>query len=319
VTDADSTIWQISGGGAGRSHADILLKYGVGIIGPGDGGPWKPGRDDGDFEGSYVRRFASEAQVGDVFLLRTGISTIRAIGVVADSYQYLEQFDDVNGLDLQHCRRVRWFQLPEEYTFDNSVFGANPPRFSMVWKEQVTDYARRMLNSPPTNWQQAFLPDLPATEPELHDIPEHLQAIVGEVQDVYPMLWDRDSFGELPTEDELVGHFVIPFLRASGWPTERIAVKWRYIDVAVFNTLPRVPEHCRFIIEAKRLGSGVEGALEQAKGYVGSLGVACDIIVTDGVRYRMYSAKNDYEPCAYANLARLKTSALNLFEMVKRI
>ncbi len=32
---------------------------------------------------------------------------------------------------------------------------------------------------------------------------------------------------------------VVPFLRALGWPPERIAVKWRYIDVTVFHTLPR--------------------------------------------------------------------------------
>jgi hypothetical protein len=33
----------------------------------------------------------------------------------------------------------------------------------------------------------------------------------------------------------------VPFLRALGWPPERIAVKWRYIDVAVFRSLPRTP------------------------------------------------------------------------------
>ena len=31
--------------------------------------------------------------------------------------------------------------------------------------------------------------------------------------------------------------------------------------MAVFKSLPRTPENCRLIIEAKRLGAGVEGAL----------------------------------------------------------
>ena len=52
---------------------------------------------------------------------------------------------------------------------------------------------------------------------------------------------------------------------------ERIAVKWRYIDVTVFKALPRIPENCPFVIEAKRLGAGVEGALvEQIMGHTGS-------------------------------------------------
>ena len=119
-------------------------------------------------------------------------------------------------------------------------------------------------------------------------------------------------------EDELVAHYVVPFLRALGWPVERIAVKWRNIDVCVFSALPRTPENCYYLIEAKRLGAGVEGALEQAKGYVSALGVPCDVVVTDGIRYRMYEAGSDFAPAAYANLARLKRSSLQLFARMRR-
>jgi len=132
------------------------------------------------------------------------------------------------------------------------------------------------------------------------------------------LYWNRQNFGDLPTEDELVAHFVVPFLRNLGWPTERISVKWRRIDVAVFKSLPRTPENCRFVIEAKRLGAGVEGALEQAKGYVQELGVSCNIIVTDGIRYRMYACDREFEPVAYANLVRLKRSAVELFDRMRR-
>ena len=110
----------------------------------------------------------------------------------------------------------------------------------------------------------------------------------------------------------------MPFLRALGWPPERIAVKWRYIDVAVFRALPRTPENCHLVIEAKRLGAGVEGALEQAKGYVEALGIPRDVIVTDGIRYRMYAGDRGFEPVAYANLARLKKPAADLFARMQR-
>ena len=86
----------------------MFLKHGAALIGPGDAGPWTPERDDNAFDGGFVRRFASEIGDGDVVLLRTGIATITAVGLVAGEYQYVNAFDDVNGWDLQHARRVRW-------------------------------------------------------------------------------------------------------------------------------------------------------------------------------------------------------------------
>lgn len=311
-------IWQLAAGQSTRSYDEIFLKYGVGLIGPGDAGPWRPERDDDEFGGGFVRRFASEMEVGDVVLLRTGIATIAAVGVVASEYQYLNQFDDVNGWDLQHARRIRWYKLPQEHTFKTLVFGANPPRCSRVWNEEAKDFADRFLKSPPTHWQNAPLPPLPSEEPAINQVPQNLEDIVAQAQDLAELFWDRQNFGDHPTEDELLAHFVVPFFLRLGWPPERIAVKWRRIDVALFTALPRTPENCRFIIEVKRLGAGVEGALEQAKGYVESLGVSCDLIVTDGIRYRMYSSEKDFSPVAYANLIRLKQSAVELFERVER-
>jgi hypothetical protein len=310
-------VWQISGGPMSRPYADVFLKHGVGLIGPGDAGPWEPGRDR-EFEGDFVRRFAAEVQVGDVFLLRTGISTICAVGIVASEYQYLNQFDDVNGWDLQHARRVRWQPLPASHDFGKPVFGANPPRLSRVQNEEVLDYVHRFLNSPPTQWQKDPLPGLPPEETSLEDVPAALQGLVASARDLVPLMEDQERFGEPPSEDEMIVHFVVPFLRCLGWPQECIAVKWRHIDVAVFRALPRTPENCHLVIEVKRLGAGVEGALEQATGYVKELGVPCDVVVTDGIRYRMYSCQNDFKSIAYANLVRLKSSATGLFKRMKK-
>jgi len=38
-----------------------------------------------------------------------------------------------------------------------------------------------------------------------------------------------------------------------------------------------------------------------------------DVIVTDGIRYRMYAARSGFARLAYANLARQKQSAVALF------
>lgn len=315
---SDRSIWQLSGGPASRSYAEAFVRYGVGLVGPGDPGPWDAERSDEHYDGSFVRRFASEMQVGDVVLLRTGLSRLRAVGLVVGEYEYLNQFDHVNGWDLQHARRIRWCELPVEYDFGSSAFGAHPPRLSRVGCEAVVDYAQRFVASPPTYWQEKPLPVLPAEEPLLDEPPKALRNLMAEVQDLYPLLWDRERFGDHPTEDELVAHFVVPLLRALGWPPERIAVKWRHIDVAAFTALPRMPESCHLIIEGKRLGAGVEGALDQAKGDVQALRVPRDIVVTDGVRYRLYAAAQDYAPVAYANLVRLKRPALELFNRLRR-
>lgn len=312
------SVWQISGGPASRSYADVFLEYGVALVGPGDAGPWTPTRDDDEFEGGFVRRFASELSIGDVLLLRTGITTIAAVGLVANDYLYLNAFDDVNGWDLQHARRVRWCRLPGEHTFGSAVFGANPPRCSRTFNPDVIDFAERFLNSPPTYWQTVSLPDLPQEQAVLAEVPPSLQGVVAQAADLVPLLQDRQAFGDPPSEDELIAHFVVPFLRALNWVPERIAVQWRHIDVAVFRALPRIPENCHLVIEAKRLGAGVEGALEQAKGYVEALELPRNVVVTDGVRYRMYDAANSFQPLAYANLARLKESAADLFARMQR-
>jgi hypothetical protein len=311
-------VWQISAGPTSRSYADVFLKYGVALIGPGDAGAWAADRDDEVFEGSFVRRFASEIAPGDMVLLRTGLSRIAAVGIVAGQYLYLNAFDDVNGWDLQHARRVRWGCLPAEHDFGGAVFGATPPRCSRVWNEAAVDFATRFVNSPPTHWHTAPLSGLPAEEPPLASVPDTIAELVADAADLLPLMQDSQRFGALPSEDELVVHFVVPLLRALGWPPERLAVKWRCIDVSVFRALPRVPETCRFVIEAKRLGAGVEGALEQAQGYVTALGVPCDVIVTDGIRYRMYDGARGFAPLAYANLARLKKPAADLFARMQR-
>ena len=314
----EHTVWQISAGPSDRCYANQFLYHGVALIGPGDVGPWHSKRCDEEFEGGFVRRFATELQKGDVLLLRTGLSSIQAIGLVVSAYQYFPQFDDVNGWDLQHGRRVRWCALPEPYDFGGWVFGANPPRLSRIQLDGIVSYANRFIQSPPTDWQTCTLPNLPADEAKLEILPAELEQLVAQVHDLIDLYYDPYTFGKRPKEDELVAHYVVPFLSALGWSVDRIAIKWRHVDVSVFSKLPRVPEHCHYLIEVKRLGAGVEGALAQAIRYATDLGIQCDVVVTDGIRYRMYEASKSYMPVAYANLARLKKSSLALFERMRK-
>ena len=70
----ESTVWQVSGGPADRPYADVFIRHGVALIGPGESGPWRSGQADANLSG-FVRRFAEEMRAGDLVLLRTGSDT----------------------------------------------------------------------------------------------------------------------------------------------------------------------------------------------------------------------------------------------------
>lgn len=260
-------------------------------------------------------------QIGDVVVLREGAAKIISVGLVASDYQYLPQFDDVNGWDLQHGRRVRWGpQSP--YTFATPLFGPASPTLGQVTQPELIDYAQRCMNSALEGWKQAPLPPLPPEEAPLDigrdGISPYIAELVGQALDLAPLYAAPVHFGDPPAEHEMVAHYVVPLLRALGWQPEQIALEWRRIDVAIFYRLPRTPEHLAFIVEAKRPHRGVESHLQQARDYLRTQGVARDVVVTDGLRYRLYAAEQEYAPVAYANLERLKPSQVGLFERMRR-
>jgi hypothetical protein len=314
-----STIWQVGGGLAGSPYDELFVKYGLALIGSGDAGRWTPERNDSDFDGSWVRRFATEPQIGDVILLRVGSDKVVAVGKIASEYGYLEQFDDVNGWDLQHARRVRWRVLSSPEVFPTRVFGANPPRFSAVSSEVMTQFASDAMATGIEGWQFNTLPLLPQPQPQWENPPEFLDKLVGLAQDWARMIWQEKSFCGMPSEDEMLVHFVIPFFRGLGWPQELLAVKWNYMDLVLFSKLPRIPENCILVVEAKRLGIGAESALKQATDYSEKLPKIQNVMLTDGFRYRLYDAMNDFQPIEYANLLTLKEGAAELVEMLRYV
>lgn len=107
-------IWQIGTGDSGsRDYTNLFLAHDVMLIGPGDYGRYDddtkeqylrlPGR-----EGSQVKNFCEQPRANDVVSARQGHQVV-AVGVIpsnAREHQYLTEFDDVLGWDLQHARRV---------------------------------------------------------------------------------------------------------------------------------------------------------------------------------------------------------------------
>ncbi len=307
-------VWQVSSGPVDRPYAELFLEHGVALIGDGNTGPWSKGTDRCE---KHVCRFAEDLRIGDLLLLRSCIDTVIAVGLVAGEYEFLDTFDDVQGWDLCHARRVRWLRLPEPFHFDQGVFGAHPRRIAQVRNTEAVSFARSFLVSGLDRWQEAPLPPLPSPEPELDSVPEELRSIVGLAHDLHGLYADEDGFGVRPNENEMTAHFVVPFLRALGWPQEQIGVEWKRVDVALFSAFPRNPATCRFVIEVKKLDTGLDKARRQAESYAEGLGSSCDIIVTDGFRYHLFDHNPHRSQVAYANLVRLKQSSLALFERLR--
>ena len=51
--------------------------------------------------------------------------------------------------------------------------------------------------------------------------------------------------------------------------------------------------------------------------YANKLPQKCDVLLTDGFRYRLYDASADFQPVAYANLLALKQNAADLLKLLE--
>ena len=155
----------------GHYYGDLFLQYGVALIGPGIGGAF-PDFVIPDFAGPgaaiIVEKFATGPDIGDIILLRPGtLRHIHAVGIVASDYQFLDQFGNVYGWDLQHARRVRW--KPCQHNFEQRVFF--PVSFSAVAKTLVVQYAQQCIQRRPMDWQNGPLPPLPPGPLDLPFVP----------------------------------------------------------------------------------------------------------------------------------------------------
>ena len=318
IDPAQRSAWEASAGSSARSYADQALNHRVALVCPGHVEQWHSGRTDEEFECAAMRRFVSDVHVGGELLLRTDVSTIRAVGLIASEYRCLSPFDDFNGWDLFCCRDVPWSPLPEPHDIGEAVFGASPPQVSRVRAAGVVSYVYRFVRSPPTDSQARTLRSPPVEEAPLMALPRESQEAVAQAHDLSAHYWESESFGEHPTGDELGARYVVLLLRALGLRVELIALTWQHIDVSVFSKLPRTSTHCHHLTEVNRLCEGVEGTLDQPVGFVVALAVPCDVIDTYGIRCPKYGSLEDVAPIAYANLACLKESSLEPIECLRR-
>ncbi|MEO6202642.1 MAG: hypothetical protein ABIU05_15540 [Nitrospirales bacterium] len=262
------TLWQVGAGDTDRSYGDICIKYDVMIAGPGELGVYE--------ESCYahlghIRRFCREALRGDIVLLRLGTGDVLAVGEIADDKaEWLDAFADVDGWDLQHVRRVRWFPNTEK-NFPSRTLGGQVRTFAVVnveavraWVEQldITDAQRnRALAQVPAAGadldpvelgRRLFIEGLPSEHVD------KLLATFASLQRVASWYWNETKRPKgRPSEQETVCYLVVPFLLSLGWSQQTAAIQWNYVDVALFAGMPPTESTLACVVEAKLLGRSV--------------------------------------------------------------
>lgn len=329
------TVWQVAAGDTNRNYADLCLRWDVIITGPGEEGAWP------DCETAFrdiwklserkitnLRCFAEEIKDGDIIVLRLGTTDVLGVGIVVGGYEYLEEFNNIDGWDLQHARRVRWVW---KYENEPKKFESYVMKFGDTVQRMTSNEVGQWITSLPITDEDYNRPIVPLPEyPTPSDkvlvnfdqISEYLfhQGVASTlIQKLY------DEMGELvrianwyqksdthPSEFETVAYLVAPLLRALGWTPQKMAIEWRNVDLALFSRLPREDQNLSIVVEAKAKGSSCLSAKSQAQSYAEQKGRDCQrLIVTDGIRYGVYLRQKDGafpdNPNAYLNLTCMRS------------
>jgi hypothetical protein len=318
------SLWQVGAGDTDRSYGDICIGYDVMIAGPGEPGAYEESlyAHLGDIRNS-LRRFCREARRGDIVLLRLGTGDVLAVGEVADdAAEWLDAFADVDGWDLQHVRRVRWFPNTKN-TFPPRTLGGQVRTFAAVnveavraWVERLeiteADRTRELVPLPSAGasldpaelGRRLFIEGLPSEHVD------KLMATFSSLQRVASWYGNETKRPEgRPSEQETICYLVVPLLLSLGWSQQTAAVQWNYVDVALFDGMPPIDSTLACVVEAKLLGRSVFSPLGQAREYALRQGrERCDrLIVTDGIRYALHRRSGDaFALKAYLNILSVR-------------
>jgi len=318
------TIWQQAAGDTDRNYAELCLKWGVILNGPGYAGKWP------DCEAQLrkdeisskkitdIRRFAEKMQDGHLVVLRSGTALVLGVGQIAGPYDWNHEFGDIDGWNLEHVRRVRWLWKGEKEFATYALKSGDTTQELNIGP--VTKWLSKLVV--PDKVFSAPLPRLPVSVVK-NDIPveaiseflfdhgvasssiTHLLQEIGELTRIAK--WYEQSEGK-PSEHETVAYLVVPLLRALGWTPQRMAVEWHRVDVALFEQLPRSDSTLQVVVEAKKMDNSCLTAFPQATTYADRKSECHRLIVTDGIRYGIYIRKGVelFKLYAYMNLARLR-------------
>ncbi len=301
--------WQIAAGSIGRNYADLFIKFGMAFVG-----------------GQKEIETMAKVSIGDIIILKIGLSKIYAVGEVIErdgkhsgnaDKPWLRDFD---GWDLSAYCYVDW-HIPEK---PHSSSGLTRATIQRIRQEKHIILANELLQLPIQGYEPEPLQTSHVGDDEILEFligeglrpssAEDLTNTLRRIRLLANYYYKRGDWYEI-REHETRSFLIIPLLLALGWAEQQIKIelpanKGR-VDIACFSKpYKRNNDDCALIIEGKDFSSGLDYAPEQAHRYAEDFPSCNVVMVSNGYCYKTYirseSGTFSIIPSAYLNLLKPK-------------
>jgi len=312
----DMDYWQVQAGEGKRKrdYCDVFLNFGVVLVDSAEHGSVEENREWYEKNRPIVIRFHDNVNVGDVVILKRPHGErweIVAVGRVTGDYEYCQLFDDVEGWDLRHCRKVQWTR-PASPLY---VCGLSRGTFKAVKNRRVRRKADEVLEK----GERCYPEKLPRPGREISKEQlvkrliesglrrAHARPMIEAITMAAQLAGWYSKYGEDVSENETRTFLIVPMLLALGWKEKQMKIEWNDVDIAFFEEQYGRDDEPVMILESKRLWEGLSAAEKQVKEYAKEFPKCSRLIISDGVCYRLYIRANEgWKWKAYCNLLRLK-------------
>jgi hypothetical protein len=290
-------IWQVKAGDGERDYSNVFLQFGVMLMGSGEKGDYRKHKE--DYDHREYRYFAEEAVKGDLVVLKRPRGTkwaAVAVGKITSGYSFEPVFSDVEDFSLQHCRQVEW-KLPTRVKPVRGL-GRGGGTFSHVNDERAREEVELLWTEGKRKKSEQIPPEPEEVSPkQLADsltaegLPtERAKRIADEIERLQQLAeWYEDVGWYDVGEHEARTFLVVPLIKSLGWDEKQVRIEWERKDAVLFDSPYSKKSKPLILIETKRLGDGLSDAPEQAKDYAKSNPTCDRLVVTDGIRYKLFT------------------------------
>ncbi len=319
--------WQVAAVEGTRDFSDVFLQYGVVLMGSGHLGSFSehPENYEGKKDWRKIVTLAKSMDRGDVVVMKKRWGTkgeIVAAGRVTSDYEFLGPFDDVEGWDMRHGRKVNWFQPDSPIDVNGLARGT----VSRVHQSQILNEADRLLEE----GNEVIASEIPQSAQGVSEEylvgslienglrPADAEAVIRAIWHVRRLAGWYLFHGSDLSEHEIRTFLIVPILLALGSSEQRIKIEWNHTDISLFSEVFKRDSKPFLILESKRMGVGLGHAERQVQLYAKQFPDCNKLVTSTGDRYWLYE-KNPGETWDARRMKENHLSAsLNLFILKDR-
>ena len=314
--DKTENIWQVKAGDGKRDYSDVFLQFGVMLIGPGT--------ESSDYRKNKhkyknhrpLRQFADEASENDLVVLNVPWGTkwaAKAVGKIRSAYSFEPVFSEVEYFELQHCRRIEWKELTRVTPIRG--LGRGGSFFSHVNNEEARKEVERLweegkLNEPdkipldPEEISSDELIDSLTAKGLPREKAKHIAVETQRLKDLANWYYHNDDYDV--GEHEARTFLVVPLIKSLGWDEKHVKIEWEHKDVVLFDKPYSPRSKPLILIESKRLWDALgDDPEQQAKKYTESNRTCDRLVITDGIRYKLFTKPTRFGKWVFSHYLNL--------------